>query len=308
MDTTIGRDRLREFIDLVVDSLAEDVDAEGIAARGCLSRYHFDRLLSAALHESPAAFRRRLLLERAAWELGRSRDSVTRIALDSGFASVEGFTRAFRRAFGTTPGKYRSSPVAPRLASANGVHFQPPGGLLVPGPANGRRSSMDVIDRLIGHDLWFTNRLLDEAGALPDAALDTPVLRETPLLFGSHDHSLRDILNSMVGNKERWTASTEGRPPPEDGRRSIDGMRERLRSSGLEFQRVVKEIRDRRRWDEGFVDALCDPPQSFTYGGMLSHVLTFSTYRRTLAILAFRELGVENLGIGDPMEWEQALE
>jgi AraC family transcriptional regulator len=55
------------------------------------------------------------------------------------------------------------------------------------------------------------------------------------------------------------------------------------------------------------VDALCDPPQSFTYGGMLSHVLTFSTYRRTLAILAFRELGVGDLGIGDPLEWERSM-
>jgi hypothetical protein len=29
------------------------------------------------------------------------------------------------------------------------------------------------------------------------------------------------------------------------------------------------------RWDSGFVDALCEPPQSFTFGGVLAHVVTF---------------------------------
>jgi hypothetical protein len=36
-----------------------------------LSPFHFNRLLRAGIGESPAAFRRRLLLERAAWRLSR---------------------------------------------------------------------------------------------------------------------------------------------------------------------------------------------------------------------------------------------
>jgi len=166
---------------------------------------------------------------------------------------------------------------------------------------------MDVVDRLIGHDLAFTRRLLDKAGQLPNEALDQPVLAQTPLLFGSHDVTLREILNSLVSNKEKWTASIKGEPAPDDGCRSIAGMKHRLEASGPEFQRLVKDIRNKGEWDEGFVDALCDPPESFTFGGMLSHVVTFSTYRRTLAILAFRELGVKDLGIGDPIEWERSL-
>jgi AraC family transcriptional regulator len=192
MDTAIGRDRLREFIDLIVGRLAEDIDGKGIAARGCLSRYHFDRLLSTALHESPGAFRRLLLLERAAWELGRSQDSITRVAMDSGFTSVEGFTRSFKRAFGTTPGKFRGSSLTQRLGAANGVHFHPPGGLYVPGPKQDRRTKMDVVDRLIRHDLWFTNRLLGNAGQLTDRALDKPVLAQAPLLRLARHNAARD--------------------------------------------------------------------------------------------------------------------
>jgi AraC-like DNA-binding protein len=93
MDTTLGRDRLREFINLILCSLDDDVDGSGIASRAYLSRYHFDRLVSAAIGESPGAFRRRLLLERAAWELRGSRASILRVALQSGYRSVEGFTR-----------------------------------------------------------------------------------------------------------------------------------------------------------------------------------------------------------------------
>ena len=306
MDTSLGRDRLREFIDLILSSLDEDIDGTGIASRGCLSRYHFDRLVSAAIGESPGAFRRRLLLERAAWELRGSRASITRVAMDSGYRSVEGFTRAFARAHGATPARYRRSPNGFRLDAPNGVHFHPPGGITLPGPKE-RSKHMDLVDRIIGHDIWFTTRLLDRAGELPDEAMDRNVLRGKLLWGGDGGASLRDVLNDMVANKENWSAALSGKPAPENGCSSVDGMKRRYEVAGKEFTRLVKGIRDRGDWDAGFVDALCDPPESFTYGGMLAHVATFSGYRRTLAILAFRELGVDDLGIGDPIEWERSL-
>jgi AraC family transcriptional regulator len=63
------RDRLREILDLVERSLDEpDTTGADLAKRAFLSRFHFDRLLSGALGEPPGAFRRRLLLERAAYQ------------------------------------------------------------------------------------------------------------------------------------------------------------------------------------------------------------------------------------------------
>ena len=306
MDTGFERDRLRSFVDLIVGSLGEDVDGEAIAARGCLSRYHFDRLVTAALHESPGAFRRRLLLERAAWMLQSTDDTILQIAFASGFQSQEGFTRAFSRAFGTTPARYRARPRSVRLGAPNGIHFHPPGGVSIPGPKS-RSTRMDVIDRLVGHDISFTHRLLDKAGTLPVDAVDKPVLDGQARLFGSGELTVRIILDAMVGNKERWVASITGKPGPENPCQSIEGMKKRLDIAGPEFQRLVKQVRDKNNWDAGFVDALCDPPESFTYGGMLAHVVNFSVYRRNLAIMAFRELGVDDLGIGDPIEWERNL-
>jgi hypothetical protein len=57
------------------------------------------------------------------------------------------------------------------------------------------------------------------------------------------------------------------------------------------------------RADETFVDAVCDPPETFTFGGMLAHVLTFSAVRRTMAIGALESAGVDDLGAGDPMQF-----
>ena len=53
---------------------------------------------------------------------------------------------------------------------------------------------------------------------------------------------------------------------------------------------------------------MCDPPRVFTYGGMIAHVLTFAAHRRTLVLGALHDLGIMDLGNGDPMHWvaEQA--
>jgi hypothetical protein len=55
--------------------------------------------------------------------------------------------------------------------------------------------------------------------------------------------------------------------------------------------------------DDTFIDATCEPPQTFTYGGMLAHVLTFAAVRRTLAIGALETAGITDLGAGDPMRF-----
>jgi hypothetical protein len=70
----------------------------------------------------------------------------------------------------------------------------------------------------------------------------------------------------------------------------------------------VTEVVDEGRLDETFVDALCEPAEVFTYGGMIAHVLTFAAYHRTLAVQALGQAGVEDLGWGDPMKWVAATD
>ena len=56
------------------------------------------------------------------------------------------------------------------------------------------------------------------------------------------------------------------------------------------------------RAGDTFVDALCDPPRVFTYGGMVAHVLTYAAHRRTLVAGALYSAGVRDLE-DDPMMW-----
>ena len=303
MTTTATRDRLRSLIDVLLESLDDPGRGNELAQRAYLSRFHFHRLVAAGLGEAPASFRRRLLLERAAFELTARGAAVIEAAIGAGYGSSEAFARAFRRAFGVSPSRFRGDF---RLPAPNGVHFHPPGGLLVPAGTE-RSKAMDLTDRMLEHDLWLTGRLLDAAGELSDEQLDEPVPTPTEprhAWFEEGDPTLRSMLDRLVYSKEIWTASLAGRDQPERGGTTVDDLRDRHDRAGEEFARVVRDIRDRSAWDTAFVDALCDPPQTFTFGAMVGHVLTWSAHRQKVIIGALRNLGTD-LGTGDPIEWER---
>src|SRR3982751_6498547 len=75
------------------------------------------------IEETPVAMRRRLLLERAAWQLSRTQLTVTEIGLNANYGSLEAFTRAFRKAFRVSPSLYRRMGATyTYLHAANGIH------------------------------------------------------------------------------------------------------------------------------------------------------------------------------------------
>ena len=109
---------------VVLASLDDAVDSESLARRAFRSRTQFFRVFRAVIDETPSAMRRRLLLERAAWQLGRTRQPVTEIAFDAGYGSLEAFTRAFHRAFRISPSVYRRMGATHfHLPAPSGIHF-----------------------------------------------------------------------------------------------------------------------------------------------------------------------------------------
>src|SRR5712664_813877 len=54
-------------------------------------------------------------------------------------------------------------------------------------------------------------------------------------------------------------------------------------------------------------DALCEPAETFTFGGVFAHIMTFNAHRRLMALDALRQLGVQTEGFGDPMEYEESV-
>ncbi len=101
-------------------------------------------------------------------------------------------------------------------------------------------------------------------------------------------------------------ASIHGRPMPDHPAMTMAEMQKRLEASFGEWVALVRRVRDENLWDTSFVDMLCEPPETFTYGGMIAHVLTFSSYRCIAAIYAMQRLGIADLGYGDPIEWERS--
>ena len=298
-------DRLRDVVDAVIEALDEGLDGRAVAARAMLSPFHFNRLVRAGIGEPPAAFRRRLLLERAAWQLGRG-VTVVDAGLDAGYDAVEAFSRAFTRAHGIPPSRFAVEPRDFRLAAPNDIHFHPPGGLLLPGQR--RTSTMDLSDRLVEHEHWHTARLLEQAATLPDAALDRPIRPGFVVHdFEGPEPDVRTMLERIVYTKEVWTAAIGGRDIPSREGRAIPELQARLAAVQPQFAALVRRIRDRNEWDDAFVDALCTPPVSFTFGSVIAHILTVSVVRRQTVIGALRDLGLRDVETRDPIEWERLL-
>jgi AraC-like DNA-binding protein len=294
-------DRLRELLDLVLGSLDDpEADGRALAARAHFSRDHLDRLLAAATGESPVALRRRLLLERAAWQLATDAATPSEAAAAAGYGSLAAFSRAFSRAHGVAPSAFKGSDRPPELPAPNGVHFHPPAGLLVPGAPGAPR---DLTERMVGHHLARVRALLEAAATLPRDALERHVRPGLVIVwFEGEEPSAAVMAERLVFTLEVWTAAIAGRAQPRSGTGDLVARHDR---AGREFARFARSLRDSGAWDDAFVDALCEPPQSFTYGGVLAHVLTFGAVRREALAGVLAELGAPVPDTADPILWEQ---
>ena len=293
------------FLDFI-DDLAADLDdhessAEDRAARHFLSRSHFDRVISATAGEPPAAFRRRILMERAAFRLATGSDGILKLAVDAGYSSHEAFTRAFQRAYAATPSGWRRQPGRLQIQSPNDVHFHPPGGLRL--PATSEETTMNLLVKMVEHHLWLVGEMVERAAKLDDATLD----RTIEINVGELDPgtTTRKLLSRLVGQMDMWQNVINGRDYDMsiEAHESIGDMRRRLEVAGPAFLAEVRRVVEGGRLDETFIDAYGSKPEVFTYGGLIAHVLTFAAHRRLLVLGALETAGITDLGNGDPRLW-----
>jgi AraC family transcriptional regulator len=295
-------DTFARFVCVLADTLDEPgASGDELASRLHLSRFHADRLVAAVAGEPPGALRRRILLERAAYRLLASRDDVLKVAFDAGYSSHEAFTRAFKRAYGNPPSAWRQRPTPLQVPAPNGVHFNPPGGIRL--PAEGKVTAMDLIQRMVEHHVWLLSELTARAANLRDNVLDAPI--ELSVHGIDENPTLRSLLSRLVGQLAMWNAAVASRAYDFEVERdeSIGSIRRRLAEAGPEFLATVRAKSEEGQLDETFVDAICTPPEVFTYGGMIAHVLTFAAHRRTLVLGALADAGITDLGSGDPMRY-----
>lgn len=306
-----GRDRLRELIDAVLDE--DNRTLPEMAGDAYASPWYFSRQVTRGAGEPPVALRRRVLLERAAWQL-REGSSVTDAAFAAGYDSVEGFARAFARAYGRTPGSVGGgagdgrADGGPRsrdehwLPAPNGIHFHPPTSLWV-ADAPGRAPADEVSTLMVHHDVEDTRALLEAAKQLDDDAYRRTRLPGWSVLpWDGAEESVADLLHTLVWSKQVWLASIEGADHPARGGDDPAALLARHEEVAPRWLAAVRDIARRGAWGDRLVDALCEPPETFVLGSVVAHVLTYSAHRRLLVRHLLRDAGVET-DTGDPIDW-----
>ena len=97
--------RMQEYI---LSHIGGEITLRGLGHASGYSPYHSVRLFKSLTGNPPFEYIRALRLTNAAQKLVKSDEKVVDVALEGGFESHDGFTRAFYRQFDITPIKYRN--------------------------------------------------------------------------------------------------------------------------------------------------------------------------------------------------------
>jgi AraC-like DNA-binding protein len=297
---SVAADTFADFVDGLAAALDDhEATGEDWAARHHFSRFHFDRMIKSVGGEPPQALRRRILLERAAYRMITTKAPLIDIAVEAGYSSHEAFTRAFAKAYDAPPREWRRKPGHIQLGEPGAVHFVPPGSIRL--PSRDKVSGVELLEKMVEHHIWLTGEMVHLAERLTDEQLDQPIVLDVD----DDEQTIRSLLSRLIGQMGMWNAAMATRDYDwsVEEHESLSSMRQRLGIEGPRYLAHVREVCDQQRLDDTFVDALCEPAEVFTYGGMIAHVLTFAAHRRTLVVLAFGSHGLEELGWGDPMRW-----
>ncbi len=101
------RSRIQKVIRFINENITETLDLNSLSKVAYFSPFHFHRIFSSLLKETPQDFVKRVRLERAANILMTSKRSITDVAFDCGFSSSSVFSRAFKSHFGFSASNLR---------------------------------------------------------------------------------------------------------------------------------------------------------------------------------------------------------
>ena len=131
---------------------------------------------------------------------------------------------------------------------------------------------METLDRLLEHDRWATDRLLDLCATLSDEQLD----REFDIGHQTIRQTfMHDIYNIAAWTKDITESSQEVEFPPDTAIPTLRAWHERAYDAFATFARA---IRDAERFDDTFPH---EHGGEMTYGGAILHVILHDEGHRT---------------------------
>lgn len=121
--------RINRVMDYIDSNIDQHLDLKVISELSNFSLFHFHRVFTFLMGETPIDYIQRLRIEKAAWKLKKNRSkSITEISYECGFGSVSLFSRTFKKYYGITPSKFSS--VDRPAFSKNGILFNKNGQML----------------------------------------------------------------------------------------------------------------------------------------------------------------------------------
>ncbi|MFJ7972981.1 helix-turn-helix domain-containing protein [Psychrobacillus sp. NPDC096389] len=97
---------LQQVIDYIDEHIKEDINPEELATLVGYSPYHFYRIFDKHIGYTVMNYVQKRKLQFALYELVQGK-KIIQIALDYGFETHSGFTKAFKKCFGSPPSLYR---------------------------------------------------------------------------------------------------------------------------------------------------------------------------------------------------------
>ena len=108
--TAYYHQRINKALDFINKNLNEEIKIEALAQASHFSTFHFHRIYKSLLGETPYESLHRLRLEKAVFLLKfRPKLKIAEVAFESGFPSIENFSRQFKSRFGISPSHFKKN-------------------------------------------------------------------------------------------------------------------------------------------------------------------------------------------------------
>lgn len=101
--------RINRVTDYIDKNLHESLDLATVAEAAVFSPFHFHRIFTFMIGETPVDYIQRLRLEKSASLLRNKEKTISDIACECGFGSISLFSRTFKKYFGITPTLFRKT-------------------------------------------------------------------------------------------------------------------------------------------------------------------------------------------------------